>query len=186
MILHDYWENKTTYWLQSHPSPLMTHTGKAMTVELYRSTHSTQCVSSVAIHIATSAFTSSRVLDQFQHNSESKQGDWMTPCTWWGWERGGVHIWTTLREEQTQDGVNPWTDHSKQPFWNCSYSAAGYVHVSTCSGSYIWVKSLQLHTETLKAAVKGSTHTVASRGSAFNYGDYIIRYIQCIGAGAAV
>ena len=26
--------------------------------------------------------------------------------------------------------------------------------------------------ETLKAAVKGSAHTVSSRGSAFNYGDY--------------
>ena len=26
-----------------------------------------------------------------------------------------VHIWTTLREEQIQDGVNPWTEHSKQP-----------------------------------------------------------------------
>ena len=31
----------------------MTHTGKAMTVELYRSTHSAQCVSSVVIRTYT-------------------------------------------------------------------------------------------------------------------------------------
>ena len=72
-------------------------------------------------------FTCSKVHGQWQHNSESQKGDWVTTCTWWGWEREGVHIWTTLREEQTQDGVNPWTDHSKQPFWGCLHSTAGTV-----------------------------------------------------------
>ena len=42
-------------------------------------------------------------------------------------ERWGIHIWTTLREEQTQDGVNPWTDHSKQPFRSWLHSTAGTV-----------------------------------------------------------
>ena len=96
MCLHgDYWENKITYQPQSHPHPLDTthdtHRQSNDSWSIQKHTQHTVCQLSsyTYICIQASAFTSSRsrVRDQCQHNCESQQGDWVTPSTWWGWER---------------------------------------------------------------------------------------------------
>ena len=167
-----YWENKTTYWPRSE-SPFhsldITHDTHRQSNDSWTTQNHTQRTVrqlSSCTRIRASAFTSSRVLDQYQRHSESHPGRLSYPLhPMEVGERWGTHL------DNSQGGADsgwsdPWTDQGKQPFWRLftQYSrdcplissptfhralqepqCSMYVHVSTCRGSCIWVTSLQLH-----------------------------------------